>query len=129
MHKAKKAKISSLKKLIQSIAEAKETVKNNNDHNRYYDWLRSREEGLLGRLKLQLKECSKQPLMEGMYLFKRNVLDKLFRAAFKSGIFLWNTGGGVNPLITYVWYRKKPFSIKRIEYERNSTDDLWEELS
>ena len=116
MHKIKKEKISSLRKLIQSLAEAKETVKYNSDYNRYYNWLSSREEGLFGRFKLQLKECSKQPLLEGMYLFKKTILDKLFYAAFISGIFLWNTGGGVNPLVSYVWIRKKPFSIKRVEH-------------
>lgn len=122
MHKIKKEKISSLRKLIQSLAEAKETVKYNSDYNRYYNWLSSREEGLFGRFKLQLKECSKQPLMEGMYLFKKNILDKLFYAAFISGRFVWNTGGGVNPLISYVWERKKPLSLKK--YESDEYDYL-----
>ena len=116
MLKGKRKTISGIKKLIRSLAEAKETVKYNSDHNRYYDWLSSSEEGLLKRLKLQLKECSKQPLLEGMYLFKIKVLDRLFYAAFISGIFVWFTGGGIKPLISYVWNRKKPFSIKKVEH-------------
>ena len=102
MHNLKKETISGLKKLIQSLSEAKKTVKYNSDYNRYYDWLSSTEEGLFKRFKLQLKECSKQPLLEGMFLFKKLILDKLFYAAFVSGIFVWN--------------RKKPFSIKRVEH-------------
>ena len=116
MHKIRKEKISGLKKLIKAVSSFKETVNINKSHNRYYDWYSSREEGLLKRLKLQIKECSKQPLLEGMYLFKKTILDKFFYAAFISGIFLWNTGGGINPLVSYVWIRKKPFSIKRVEH-------------
>ena len=116
MHNLKKETISGLKKLIQSLSEAKKTVKYNSDYNRYYDWLSSTEEGLFKRFKLQLKECSKQPLLEGMFLFKKLILDKLFYAAFISEIFVWNTGGKINPFISYVWNRKKPFSIKRVEH-------------
>jgi len=118
MLKGKRKTISGIKKLIRSLAEAKETVKYNSDHNRYYNWLSSTEEGLFGRFKLQLKEITKQPLLEAIFLSKFVFFDKPYLQASR-GRFVWYTRVGIYPLVMNVWKIKKPFTIRRFEFVEN----------
>ena len=123
MHKIRKEKISGLKKLIKAVSSFKETVNINMSHNRYYDWYSSREEGLLKRLTLQIKECSKQPLLEGLYLFKIKILDRFISAAIK-GRFIWFDGGGLEDGHSNLWNIRRPFTITRYTHHYNTLEDL-----
>ena len=118
MHKIKKEKISDFKKLIQSLADAKKTVKYNSAHNRYYNWLSSTEEGLFRRFKLQLKEITKQSLLEAIFLSKFVFFDKPYLQASR-GRFVWYTRVGIYPLVMNVWKIKEPFTIRRFEFVEN----------
>lgn len=120
MHNLKKRRISELKKLIKAVSSFKETVNINMSHNRYYDWYSSREEGLLKRLTLQIKECSKQPLLEGLYLFKIKILDRFISAAIE-GRLVWFDGGYSN-----IWNIRRPLTITRYTHQvdETSSEDL-----
>ena len=125
MHNLKKRRISELKKLIKAVSSFKETVNINKSHNRYYDWYSSREEGLLKRLKLQIKECSKQPLLEGLYLFKIKILDRFISAAIE-GRLVWFDGGGLDVGHSNIWNIRRPLTITRYTHQvdETSSEDL-----
>ena len=124
MHNFRKEKtISELRKLIKTVSQFRKTVNNNINHNRYYDWSSSSEEGLLKRLNLQMKEVAKQPLLEAIYLFKIKILDRLISVVIK-GRLVWFDGGGISPLNTNIWSIKKPFTITGKENVYSPKEDL-----